>query len=281
MAYTDAPNNRTMEAVLIQPPKIELEKIHLGDCISIMREKLVAGSVDMIYADPPYNASHVSLSLENNKTGGAYHKINESWDRFEENDYWDFTNKWITESFRVLKSSGNLFVACSMHNIAEVIVCAKRLGLKHNNIFVWRKVNAMPNITKRTFTHTTEYTCWFSKGKGWTYNYFDLKKLNPERKKDGELKQMPDFISLPLVQGRERLCYGESKKAFHPAQKPEKLIEVFIMAGSQREGVVLDPFIGSGTTAVVAERTGRRWIGIEMEKKFLLAAKKRICAARK
>ena len=252
----------------------------MGDCVSVMREQLPSASIDMIYADPPYNASHVPLSLENNKTGGAYRKINEVWDRFSAHDYWQFTDKWIAESSRVLKNAGNLFVACSMHNIAEVIVCAKQQGFKHNNIFVWRKTNAMPNITKRTFTHTTEYTCWFSKGKNWTYNYFDLKKLNPETKKDGQPKQMPDFISLPLVQGRERLRSGNGNKALHPTQKPEKLIEIFIIAGSLRGNVVLDPFMGSGTTAVVAKKLGRRWVGIEAEKTFVTAANKRICAAR-
>lgn len=266
-----------MEASLIKPPKIVWEKIHHGDCIAVMRDEFPAGCVDMIYADPPYNASHTSLSLANNKTGGAYYKINADWDRFEEKDYWDFTEKWIYQSARLLKKSGNLFVACSMHNIAEVITCAKRAGLKHNNIFVWRKRNAMPNITKRTFTHTTEYTCWFAKGSGWTYNYFDLKQLNPERKKDGDLKQMPDFIDLPLVQGRERLVDKESKRAVHPTQKPEKLLEIFITAGTKENDIVFDPFMGSGTTAVVAERLKRRWGGVEADINFLDAATKRIC----
>ena len=92
---------------------------------------------------------------------------------------YDFSKDWLAEAHRVLKPAGSLFVACSMHNIGEVIICAKQLGFKQNNIITWRKPNAMPNITKRTFTHTTEYTCWFVKGGGWVFNYFHLKKSTP------------------------------------------------------------------------------------------------------
>ncbi len=255
-------------------------RIYQGDCIALMRDCLPDSSIDMIYADPPYNASHRPLSLANNKTGGAFFKINESWDSFHGEDYMIFCQNWMAEACRVLSNSGSLFVACSMHNIGEVIICAKMLGLKQNNIIVWRKPNAMPNITKRTFTHTTEYTCWFVKHKGWTFNYYDLKKINPTKAKDGSDKQMPDFVELPLVQGAERVRENSTGRALHPAQKPQRLIEIFVTAATLKGSVVLDPFIGSGTTAVVAERMGRQWIGIEMNSRYIAEANKRICRAR-
>ncbi len=254
-------------------------KIYEGDCIALMRGCIADNSINMIYADPPYNASHRPLSLTNNKTGGAFFKINESWDSFNDQDYMEFSKKWLTEAHRVLDVSGSLFVACSMHNIGEVVICAKMLGFKQNNIIVWRKPNAMPNITKRTFTHTTEYTCWFVKGKGWTFNYHDLKKINPLKAKDGSDKQMPDFIELPLVQGAERISAKDTGRALHPTQKPERLIEIFVTATTMPGDIVLDPFMGSGTTAVVADRTDRQWIGIEMESRYISEARKRICRA--
>ncbi|MGI9338213.1 MAG: DNA-methyltransferase [Gammaproteobacteria bacterium] len=245
-----------------------------------MREEMSGESIDMIYADPPYNASHRPLALPNNKTGGAYYKINEEWDSFTESGYARFCEQWITQAHRVLKPSGSLFVACSMHNIGEVIVCAKKLGLRQKNIIVWRKPNAMPSITKRLFTHTTEYTCWFVKGSGWTFNYNALKAMNPEKAKDGSDKQMPDFIELPLVQGKERICAEDSRRALHPTQKPERLLEVFITAATNDGDIVLDPFMGSGTTAVVAERLRRQWIGMELNDRYINAANERICKAR-
>lgn len=260
------------------PPKAG--QIFQGDCISVLGSEFPSDCIDMVYADPPYNASGTSLTLTNNQTGGPYYKIDAEWDTFTDQEYWQFTEGWLSEMFRVLKPSGSLFVACSLHNIGETMVLAKRLGFQCKNIFVWRKPNAMPNITKRTFTHTTEHTCWFVKGQGWTFNYNDLKILNPNLNKDGEKKQMPDFIELPLVQGGERLR-GKDGRALHPSQKPEKLLEIFITAASAPGDLVLDPFMGTGTTAVVAERLGREWVGIESSPEFVEMANARICRARK
>jgi len=136
----------------------------------------------------------------------------------------------------------------------------------------------MPSITKRVFTHATEYVCWFAKGKKWKFNYEKLKELNPHKTKEGNLKQMRDFlnfIELPIVQGKERLK-NENGRAFHPTQKPEKLIEIIIIASSDEGDIVLDPFFGTGTTGVVAERLNRKWIGIEIEPKYAKRAKERI-----
>lgn len=82
---------------------------------------------------------------------------------------------------------------------------------------------------------------------------------------------------LPLVQGKERIR-GLDNRALHPTQKPEELLRRFIIASSNKKDIVLDPFLGSGTTAVVAERLGRNWIGIEKEKKYIQMAKKRMSA---
>lgn len=265
-----------METAQLMRQTLAPGQIYQGDCIALMRERVAAGSVDMIYADPPYNASHNPLSLPNNKTGGAFFAIRENWDCFHGDAYLDFCRDWMGEAHRVLTAAGSLFVACSMHNIGEVIMCAKALGFKQNNLFVWRKPNAMPNISKRTFTHTTEYTCWFVKGKGWVFNYGDLKKMNPLKAKDGGDKQMPDFVELPLVQGGERIRENGCGRALHPAQKPERLVEIFIAATTAPGDLVLDPFIGTGTTAVVAARLHRRWLGMEMESRYIMHANERI-----
>ena len=255
-------------------------EIRRGDCVAVMSE-WASECVSAIYADPPYNASRAGVSLPNNKTGGAYYKISEGWDCFGDSEYAQFTGRWIEQAERVLSPSGSMFIACSMHNIGDVILAAKKLGMKLNNILVWRKTNAMPSITKRTFTHTTEHTCWFVKGAGWTFNYHDLKKYNPQKTKEGKLKQMPDFVELPIVQGGERLRENGGNRALHPAQKPEKLVEILLAATTKPDDIVLDPFMGTGTTAVVAEKLGLRWVGIESNAHYAAAAKERICAARR
>lgn len=254
---------------------MKLHHIYRGDCVAAMKSYISDGAVDLIYADPPYNASGKALDFSQNKTGGPYAKINEQWDTFSQASYREFTKDWMGQAVRALRSGGSLYVSCSMHNIADIITHGKIIGASLRNIIVWRKSNAMPNITKRTFTHTAEYVCWFTKGPKWTYNYFALKALNPERSKTGEQKQMPDWVVLPVVQGAERLRRKDGK-ALHPTQKPERLLEIIITASSNPGNVVLDPFMGSGTTAVVAQRLGRQWVGIEKDAQFITAAFKRL-----
>ena len=252
--------------------------LYLGDCIEIMEQCVDCESIALVYADPPYNLSGKSLSLVNNQTGGPFYKMNEDWDTWDEAEYLRFTEQWIASAVRVLSPNGSLYVSCTYHNIGEVILAGKRQGLKINNILTWRKVNPMPNLTRRTFTHATEYVVWFVKGQGWKFNYEALKSLNPNRTQSGAPRQMSDFldfVELPIVQGRERLR-REDGRALHPTQKPERLLEIIITASSDSGDIVLDPFVGTGTTAVVAQRLGRRWIGIEKNPVYYEAACKRL-----
>lgn len=262
---------RTME----EGKNMKINHIYQGDCLQIMQKHLGDCEIDLIYADPPYNLSGKSLTLLNNKTGGPFYKMNEEWDTWDYNEYVNFSKKWIEESLRVLKPNGSLFVSCTFHNIGEIIVISKKIGFKLNNILTWYKTNAMPNITKRTFTHSTEFVCWFVKGKKWKFNYEELKNLNLHRTKDGKLKQMRDFIELPLVQGKQRMK-DEDGRTLHPTQKPEKLLEIIITATSNIGDIILDPFFGTGTTGYVAKKLKRNWIGIETNKKYIKAAEKRI-----
>jgi len=249
--------------------------IHLGDCVKVMETKIPNESIDLIYADPPYNLSGKPLNLIINKTGGPFYKMNEPWDTWTHTAYVDFTRKWIEQSFRTLKPIGGLYVSCTFHNMGEIICAAKELTFKLKNIITWYKPNAMPNITKRTFTHTTEYVCWFVKGKNWKFNYNELKKFNPQKTQTGQLKQMRDFIELPILQGVERIK-KTGGRAIHPTQKPEKLIEMILIASSDINDLVLDPFFGTGTTGAVAQKLHRRWIGIETNSQFVNIAERRI-----
>ena len=249
--------------------------IYKGDCIKILNTKVDDNSIDLIFADPPYNLSGNGLKWKGNKTGGDWFMVNEHWDKMTAPEYMQFTRKWIGACYKVLKETGSIYIACSYHNIGEVMIVLKQLDFKINNIITWQKTNAMPNMTRRVFTHSTEFVVWAVKGKKWIFNYKELKKINPEKQKDGSQKQMRDVWSLPLVQGKERLK-GKDGRALHPTQKPEEMLKRIILASSNKGDIVLDPFLGSGTTAVVAKALGRNWVGIEKNKKYLEMAKKRL-----
>lgn len=253
--------------------------IYLGDCIDILIKQIDEKSIDLIFADPPYNLSGNGLRWEGNKTGGDWYMVDEAWDKMSEPEYNQFTRKWIAGSFRVLKEGGAIYISCTYHNIAEIMIVLKQLDLSIKNVITWQKTNAMPNMTKRVYTHSTEFVIWAVKGKKWIFNYEDLKKVNPEKQKDGALKQMRDVWALPLVQGKERVRGGDGR-ALHPTQKPEEMLKRIIIASSNKGDLVLDPFVGSGTTAVVAKKLGRSFIGIERESKYVKLAEERILAVK-
>jgi len=253
-------------------------KIIQGDCIQVLKNQIQAESINLVFADPPYNLSGKSLDLVNNKTGGAYYKMNEEWDTFNYPDYVAFTDAWIKACHNVLVVNGSLYISCTQHNIGEILVQGKKAGFKLNNILTWYKTNAMPNITKRTFTHSTEFVCWFVKGKNWIFNYNEVKEFNPHKTKEGNSKQMRDFfdfIEIPIVQGKERIK-GNDGRAIHPTQKPEKLLELVIRASTNENDIVLDPFFGTGTTGKVAEQLNRNWVGIEKNDQYILVAEERL-----
>ena len=250
-----------------------LFKNYEGECIDIMRN-FPAGKVNLIVTDPPYNASNGGVNLPGNKTGGAYYKVNEEWDKLGNySNYLDFTRKWIKEADRLLTSNGSIMVCGSLHSIGEVIIALKELNYKFINLIIWRKTNPMPSITKRTLTHSTEFIAWFAKGSGWTFNYKNMKKYA-----DG--KQLRDVWNLPLCQGKERLK-GENGRAAHPTQKPLELFTRLIEMASQEGDIVLDPFIGSGTTAIASELLNRKWLGIDNKKEYIKLANERLEEYRK
>ena len=257
---------------------MKINKIYKGNCINVINENIDENSVQLVFADPPYNLSGTSLNLENNKTGGAFYKVNEDWDTFNYDDYVKFTADWMRAIHKILTPNGSLYISCTQHNIGEILIEAKKLNFKLNNILTWYKLNAMPNITKRTYTHSTEFVCWLVKGKNWIFNYDVIKKFNPNKTKEGKDKQMRDFldfIELPIVQGKERIK-GENGRAFHPTQKPEKLLELIIKASSNQNDIVLDPFFGTGTTGFVAKKNNRNWIGIENNPDYIKIANQRL-----
>ena len=251
-------------------PALPLDTILAGDCIQRMRE-LPAASVDMIFADPPYN-----LQLGGDlfrPEGGRVDAVDNDWDKFDSLAAYDrFTHAWLAEARRILKPDGTIWVIGSYHNIFRVGAALQDQGYWILNDIVWRKANPMPNFKGTRFTNAHETLIWAAMGEGarYTFNYRAMKTMNDE------LQMRSDWL-IPICGGQERLRDGKVKT--HPTQKPEALIYRVLLACTQPGDVVLDPFFGTGTTGAVAKRLGRRWIGIEREDSYIRAAETRIASA--
>jgi modification methylase len=246
---------------------LPLDSIIEEDCIAAMA-RLPAGSVDMIFADPPYN-----LQLGGDlfrPEGGRVDAVDDDWDKFETfAAYDDFTRAWLKEARRILKPNGTLWVIGSYHNIYRVGAALQDEGFWILNDIIWRKSNPMPNFRGTRFTNAHETLIWASHSEDsrYTFNYRAMKALNDE------LQMRSDWL-LPICSGGERVKEGGAKA--HPTQKPEALLYRVMLACTNAGDVVLDPFFGTGTTGAVARRLGRRWIGIEREKRYVRVARERI-----
>jgi modification methylase len=250
---------------------LPLDEVLIGDCVAAL-EKLPPDSVDLVFADPPYN-----LQLENalvRPDHSLVDAVDDAWDKFASfSHYDDFTRAWLLACRRVMKKNATLWVIGSYHNIFRVGATLQDLGFWILNDIVWRKANPMPNFRGKRFTNAHETLIWAAKSadaKGYTFHYEALKGGNDD-------VQMRSDWFFPLCTGEERLKDSSGQKV-HPTQKPEALVARVMLAASRPGDVILDPFFGSGTTGAVAKRLGRHFLGIERDRAYAAAALTRIAA---
>ena len=242
------------------------------DCLAALA-RLPAASVDLIFADPPYNLQLDRELLRPNNT--RVDGVSQHWDKFSGfAEYDSFTRDWLSACRRVLKPDGAIWVIGTYHNIFRLGVALQDTGFWLLNDIVWRKTNPMPNFRGRRFTNAHETLIWAGRDARarYTFNYDSLKAFNDD------LQMRSDWV-LPICSGPERLRDENGRKA-HPTQKPEALLYRILLATTNPGDLVLDPFFGTGTTGAAAKRLGRRWIGIERDPDYARAAAERIAAVK-
>jgi len=247
--------------------------LFVGDSLKWLAS-LEGQSVDLVFADPPYNINKAE------------------WDSFEsQGKYLEWTLRWIEQAARVLKPHGSMYICGFSEILADIKHPASKFfkscrwliwhyknkanlgndwGRSHESIIHFRKsTKARLNIDSVRISygaHTLKYpshpqaeTSQYGNGArrdNWVPNPLGAKPK--------------DVLDIPTT------CNGMGEKTPHPTQKPEELVRKFVLASSQIGDVVLDPFSGSGTTLVVAEQLGRKWLGCELNVRYNEWAGKRI-----
>ena len=244
--------------------ELPLDQVLLGDSVRMMR-MLPPASVHCVFADPPYN---LQLRGELRRPDDSLvDGVDDDWDRFADFEAYDrFTREWLAECRRVLRKDGTIWVIGSYHNIFRIGAILQEMGFWILNDVIWRKSNPMPNFKGRRFTNAHETLIWAARDRDsrYRFNYQAMKALNDD------LQMRSDWF-IPLCTGAERL-QNEHGLKLHPTQKPEALLHRVLLASTGVEDIVLDPFLGSGTSAAVAKRLGRRYIGIERHPAYVEAA---------
>ena len=243
-----------------------------GDALEVLRG-WPDGCVDHCIADPPFNMS------KKKGLGWAFSShvtMEETWDRFTEDDFFHFNVEWLREVCRVVKPNGNVIVFGTYHNIYQLgFILQSGLNRRILNSIVWYKPNAQPNITARMLTESTEHLIWAvngapagkDKASKWTFDYWGAKELNGG-------KQMRNLWEFPVTPKSER------RNGKHPSQKPLGVLERLVLIATQPDDLVLDPFGGAGTLALAAERQGRNWLLIETVEEYATLARTRLQAQR-
>ena len=252
-----------MPAPVFADPKHHI-KIYQGDCVEILAA-MPADCVDLIFADPPYFLSNNGVTCH----AGRMVSVNKGeWDRSRGADAnHDFNRAWLAACQRALKPNGTIWVSGTSHVIHSVGFAMQQLEFKLLNDISWVKPNPPPNLSCRYFTHATETIIWAAKNKKsrHKFNYKLMKGMAGNRQMKSVWEIYPP--------GKDEKHFGK-----HPTQKPVKLLERIILAASDEGDVVLDPFTGSGTTAVTAFRLSRYVLAIEADGAFVDIALMRICA---
>ena len=250
-------------------------EIWIGDAVAWLRS-LKSESVDLIFADPPYNIKKAD------------------WDSFgSQEEYVEWSRCWIEQAARVLKSSGTLYVCGFSEILADLKLPASRF-FKGCRWLVWHYKNKANLGSDWGRSH--ESLLHFRKSQRFTFNVDNVRlpygnhtlkypeHPQAETSQYGKDHAGKDKLWRPHPRGAKprdvietpTTCNGMHEKTPHPTQKPEELLRKIVLASSNPGDLVVDPFIGAGTTAVVAEQLGRKWKGCDISHEYCQWAARRI-----
>lgn len=269
---------------------VEEGKEYLERCISISEKKTLADvidrtilgdtfetlqllperSVDLLIVDPPYN-------LDKNFHGKKFKKTSD--DQYEE-----YTESWISLILPLLRENATVYVCCDWQSSPAVAAVLKKYFYIQNRI-TWQREKGRGALSN--WKNGMEDIWFATNSKNYTFNIEDVKvrrKVIAPYKVDGKPKDWEE-----TAQGNFRNTYPSNfwddisipywsmpENTAHPTQKPEKLLAKLILASSNKGDVILDPFLGSGSTSVTAKKLGRHYIGIEQNVQYCVWAEKRL-----
>ena len=240
-----------------------LNTIIQGDALEILKQ-IPNDSIDLIVTDPPYFVSKIGNKISRRNLSSKTHKRNSDikldfgeWDHFDDDKaFLEFTENWFKECVRILKPKSWIYIFFDKQKVGYFdLFLAPKYGIKARTIFVWAKTNPVPSFRKVNWVSSSEFVWVGSKGEGKIKNFLTQ-------------KEMYNYALTP-----NKSAYGKTE---HPTEKPEAIIARFVKTSSSEGDIVLDPFMGSGTTAVVCKKLNRKYIGIEISPEYIEIANKRI-----
>jgi site-specific DNA-methyltransferase (adenine-specific) len=226
--------------------RTELGKLYKNDTIEVMKT-LPDNSVDIIITDPPYGVI------------GTSDGYNQEWDTFEsESHFWEFTTEWLNQCYRIMKDGAPMYIFFAQKRMFDLKNVLDKCNFTFKRMLIWHHPN-LARPTRNMYIWTYDPIFYVIKGK--KPNYFDASFTQ---------KENVDVFRYAKPQN-----WRNGKKRLHPCEKPLELIKILITNSSQMGDMVVDPFGGSGTTAIASEELGRRWITMELDEEYCETIKTR------
>ena len=227
--------------------------LRFGDCLEILKD-IPDKSIDLVVTDCPYHI--VSGGCTNiprkDETAGILNKRNtftqanaKTGKLFDNNDI-EFKD-WLPDLYRTLKDDSHCYIMINARNLKELQQECEKVGFKFQNILIWNKGNATPN---KYYLNAYEMILMLRKGKAKNINNMGTKNI----------------LDIKNIRGNKT----------HPTEKPVELNKIMIENSSNENDVILDPFMGTGSTALACKELNRNFIGIEIDEKYFEIAKNRI-----
>jgi DNA (cytosine-5)-methyltransferase 1/site-specific DNA-methyltransferase (adenine-specific) len=230
--------------------KTDNYEIYLGNAYTMYKELLQNNvKVNHIITDPPYNISQDNnfSTMKNPRKGVDFGEWDKDFDLYN----------WISDYSNLLDKNGSMIIFCSYRFISHIIDKLETSGLVVKDVIIWKKSNPMPRNIDRRYVQDTEFAVWaVKKNAKWIFN------------KPTDKPYLRSCYETPTVSGKE--------KTNHPTQKSLKLMENIIKVHTNENDIILDPFMGSGSTGVASIKNSRKFVGIELDKDYFNIANDRL-----
>ena len=244
---------------------IEYNRIYNMDCVEGMG-RIVDGAVDLIITDPPFAIDFKAQRGNYNRTGG---RVLEGYNEIPAGDYLEFTRAWMTQAFRVLADTGSAFVFSGWNNLKDILIAADDAGFETVNHIIWKYQFGV--VCKRKFV-TSHYHCLFLCKDDKKRKFYNCSRYQADDRADnGGSLRYQDMEDVWLI---KREYWTGDKKT--PTKLPAEVIEKILKYASVEGDVVLDPFLGSGQTAVVSKMHDRKYVGFEIVPAYFEFASERL-----
>ena len=231
-----------------------VNQLIVGDILKVL-PKIPPESVHLVCTDPPYNLGK--------NYGRTIDK--KDWDEYEL-----FTRQWLTECRRILRNDGSIYVFMGVRFISKLFLIMEEMGFLFNGWITWHYTQG----TGRTigFSPRHEDILYFTKSANYTFNLDDVRIPQKYYRERNNMRG----ANPGDVWNFSHVHYSNPEREDHPTQKPEALVERIVRASSNEYDIVLDPFVGSGTTARVAQVLNRKYIGIDINAEYIELSRKRL-----